>query len=33
MLTKSNHHIDFSKNKTKKINNVHRKYYDYSKDI
>jgi len=33
LLSKSNHHIDFKRNKTGKINNVNRVWYDNSKDI
>lgn len=33
LITKSNHHLDFSRNKTNKINNVIQPWYDHSKDI
>lgn len=33
LLSKSNHHIDFSRNKTTKINNTNRVWYDHSKDL
>lgn len=33
LLSKSNHHIDFKRNKTGKLNNVNRVWYDHSKDI
>lgn len=33
LLSKSNHHIDFDRSKTNKINNVIRPWYNNSKDI
>ena len=33
MMKKLNHHLDLSKNRTKKINNVNKVWYDKSKDI
>jgi hypothetical protein len=33
LLSKSNHHIDFTRSRTTKINNVHRPWYDHSRDI
>lgn len=33
LLTKSNHHIDFDRSKTNKINNVIKPWYNHSKDI
>jgi hypothetical protein len=33
LLSKSNHHIDFDRSKTNKINNVIKPWYNHSKDI
>lgn len=33
LLHKSNHHLDFQRNNTHKINNLNKVWYDHSKDI
>jgi hypothetical protein len=32
-LTKTNHHLDFDRNKTTKLDNLNRVWYDKAKDI
>lgn len=32
LLHKSNHHLDFQRNNTHKINNLNKVWYDHSKD-